>query len=113
MTKQIAKQRQLEPAKKFDANKARYDLLPAKALDEVVKIYTFGSLKYGDHNWRKGLIWSRVFGALMRHAWAFWRGEDRDKESGHLHLAHATWCCLTLIEYYHIHRKLDDRVKNE
>lgn len=66
----------------------------------------------GDNNWRKGMKWGRVFGALMRHAWAFWRGEDIDKESGHPHMAHAAWQCLTLMNYCKTHPELDDRVKD-
>ena len=96
---------------KYDTGKARYDLLPAVPLQQLVDIYTFGAGKYADHNWRKGLAWSRVFGALMRHLWAFWRGEDNDPESGLPHLAHAAWGCFTLLEYSNIHGNLDDRYK--
>lgn len=103
-----------EPAIKFDgAGKNRYDLIPAYALDELVKIYTYGANKYGDSNWIKGMSWSRFFGALMRHAWAFWGGEDLDRESGLKHMAHAAFCCLALVEYSKIHKKFDDRIKYE
>ena len=102
-----------EPANKFDGQKARFDLLPVDALEEVVKIYTYGAIKYGYRNWEKGLSWSRLFGAMMRHSWAFWRGEDIDSESGLLHIAHATWCGLALIHYSKHRKAFDDRVKIE
>lgn len=104
-------QRKREPANKFDGgSKNRYDLVPPRAFDEVVEIYTYGSKKYTDHNWLKGMSWSRIFGALMRHCWAFWRGEDVDPESGKPHMAHAAWCCLALLEFSRVHRKFDDRI---
>ncbi len=103
------KNKVLEQGAKFDFGKNRYDLLDPYALDEVTKIYTFGCDKYQDHNWRKGIKWSRVFGALMRHSWAFWRGEEIDSESGLHHMAHAAWNCLTLINYSKYRKDFDDR----
>jgi hypothetical protein len=99
-----------EPAVKYDSHKNRYDLLPPEALDDIVKIYTYGAIKYpSPRNWENGMSWGRVFGAMMRHAWAFWRGEDMDPESKLPHLAHAAWCCLTLLQYMRTHREMDDR----
>jgi len=94
---------------KFDQGKNRYDLIPGYALNELAKIYTYGTKKYDDNNWRKGMKWGRIFGAMMRHAWAFWRGESLDPESGLHHLAHAAWQCFTLIEYEKTKPELDDR----
>jgi hypothetical protein len=90
---------------------ARYDLIPAYPLDCVARAYGMGAKKYAEHNWRKGYKWSLSFAALMRHAWAFWRGEDTDPESGLPHLAHAAFHCLSLMEFTETHPKLDDRVK--
>jgi len=97
---------------KFDLGKNRYDLLPGYPLDELVKVYAYGTKKYNDHNWRKGIKWGRLFAAMQRHAWAFWRGEDVDEESGCLHLAMAAWQCLALIEYSKLCPEFDDRVKD-
>lgn len=100
-------------AKKLDTGKPRFDLVPGESLIEVVMVYTMGAEKYEAHNWRKGMLWSRVFAAIMRHLWAFWMGEDLDKESGLPHLAHAAWGCLTLISYLKTVNGEDDRVKVE
>lgn len=100
-------------AVKHDQDKLRFDLLPPGPLSEVVNIYNYGCKKYAAHNWRKGMAWSRVFAAIMRHLWSFWRGEDNDEESGLPHLAHAAWGCLTLLEYRNVHPGLDDRFKYE
>ena len=100
-------------AKKFDAGKPRMDLLPFESLEEVAKVYTMGAVKYGDHNWRKGMQWSRVFAAILRHLFAYWMGEDVDKESGLSHVAHACWGCLTLISYAKTNTGTDDRWRSE
>lgn len=97
---------------KFDSDKLRFDLIPVDALTELAKVYTMGCKKYGENNWRKGLWWGRIFAALMRHLWAFWRGEELDKESGLSHVIHAMWGCATLFNYSHTHPELDDRVKD-
>jgi hypothetical protein len=94
-----ALQRADEPGKRYDVGKLRYDLLPPDALEQLVLVYTKGAEKYADRNWEKGMSWSRCFGPLMRHAWAFWRGEDLDRESGLPHMAHAAWNCFALMAY--------------
>lgn len=101
-----------EPGKKFDQGKLRYDLIPGDSLEWLVKVYTMGADKYDDENWREGMSWKRIFGAIMRHLWAWFRGEDIDKESGLPHLAHATWGCFTLLNYMRTHPDKDDRVKD-
>lgn len=95
---------------KYDAGKNRWDLLPFRALDEVVKVYTYGAQKYDDHNWRKGMRWGRVIAALFRHTTAWLRGEQVDAESGLHHLAHATFCLLSLLEFDLMKLGEDDRV---
>lgn len=94
---------------KYDGDKERYDLIPAGPLNTLAQVYTMGAKKYADRNWEKGIRWGRIFAAIMRHLWAFWRGEDMDPESGLPHPVHAAWGCFTLLEYMNTHRELDDR----
>jgi len=96
---------------KYDTGKPRYDLLPPDALEELVGIYTMGAKKYGDRNWESGISYGRVYGAIMRHLWAWWRGQENDDESGCSHLAHAAWGCFALIAYQQrgLEKQLDDR----
>lgn len=95
--------------RKDDAAKIRYELLPPEFLDGTADILTFGAKKYGDRNWEKGMAWSRVFGALMRHLWAWWRGEAGDPETGKSHLWHAA-CCLAFLMAYEARKSgQDDR----
>ena len=95
---------------KYDEGKLRYDLVPVDVLEALVKIYTDGAVKYEDNNWRKGMRWGKIFAGTMRHLWAFWKGEENDKESGSPHLAHAAWGCLTLLNYTTTQKRFDDRV---
>lgn len=94
---------------------ARYDLIPADALEELANHYGRGALKYSDGNWLKGYEWSKNFAALMRHAWAFWRGEDIDEETGTPHIIAAAWHCFALYTFSsnekYVH--FDDRVKSD
>ena len=103
----------LQTGVKYDAGKPRMDLVSPYALEEMAKVMTIGAKKYGDHNWRKGLLWSRVFGALLRHGYAYWRGENTDPETGLSHLAHVMCCAMFLLEYSQTHIELDDRYKSE
>jgi hypothetical protein len=84
---------------KDDVGKPRYELLAPEALEGVARILTFGAQKYSARNWEQGMKWSRVFGALMRHLWAWWRGEGKDKETGESHLHHAA-CCVMFLQAY-------------
>ena len=96
-------------AVKYDNDKARFDLIPPNALTELAQVYTMGAKKYADRNWEKGMMYGRLFGAALRHLFAFWCGEDKDKESGLHHLAHAAFSCLAIVEYSYTGKGTDDR----
>lgn len=95
--------------RKNDQEKNRLDLLPFDALEEVGQILTLGAAKYGVGNWRKGMAWHRLFGAALRHLWAWYRREETDPESGRSHLAHAACCVLFLLSYTLTKSGEDDR----
>ena len=100
-----------ETAARFNKGKVRYDLMAPWALDQIARVYTFGTIKYDDDNWWKGLRWKKeVFGCILRHIWKWFRGEKYDDESGLHHLAHAAWNCMTLMEYERNGIGIDDRV---
>jgi hypothetical protein len=95
--------------RKDDMGKVRMELLPPELLFAVSEILTFGASKYADRNWEKGMKWGRVFGALMRHLWAWWGGKtltktnfvfgELDMETSRSHLWHAGCCIAFLIAY--------------
>lgn len=100
-----------QEGKKNDSGKVRIELFPGDALFAISSILTFGADKYPDppRNWELGIAWGRVFGALMRHLWAWWQGRgptnhsfifgDLDMESSQSHLWHAGCCLVFLIAY--------------
>ena len=86
--------------RKFDGNKLEYGLLPPFALEETVKVLTFGAQKYERDNWKKvSDSKRRYFDAMERHIWAWKKGEQCDPESGIHHLAHAMCCLMFLYEH--------------
>lgn len=98
---------------KFDSDKLRYELLPPELLEEVARVLTFGAHKYSARNWELGMAWSRPFAALMRHMWAWWRGEEKDPETGYSHLSHAACCIAFLVSYEARNVGTDDRPKEK
>lgn len=95
--------------RKDDVGKLRFDLIPAHALEELARVYTIGAAKYADRNWEKGLAFGRVFAAMMRHAWAWWRGERSDPVDGQHHLSSVAWCAFALMEFERTRPGFDDR----
>lgn len=72
-------------------------MIPPDALLAVASVFGFGAEKYADRNWEHGMSWSRLYGATLRHLFAWASGEDRDPESQHLTLAHAACAVLMLL----------------
>ena len=105
--------RSLEGGRKDDAEKPPLELLPSAALLEVAKVLGHGRKKYDAYNWTKGMNWSRLLGAAMRHLFAYNSGEDKDPESKLSHLAHLACCALFLLEYEQRKLGTDDRHKWE
>ncbi len=114
----------VEPAKpqlgghKNDAGKVRWSLLP-QSIEEVIDVYTFGAKKYGDRNWEKGLAYSRMYDALMRHLQAWWYlghnsfseiDEKTGEESVFHPLAAVCFYALGLMEFEATGTGDDDRV---
>ena len=88
---------------------ARFDLLPAEPLRQVAEHYGKGAEKYAARNWERGYEWSKSYGALQRHANAFWGGEDIDEETGSPHMAAVVFHALALLEFARTHEAFDDR----
>jgi len=76
-----------------------FHLLPWESLEEVARVYHFGTLKYEPHNWRRGIPYSLLFAAAMRHLSRWYQREDIDPESGLNHLAHAAFHLLGLLAF--------------
>ena len=94
-------QEKVKEGVKYDKEKPDYSLIPPSALEDMVKVLTFGAEKYDRHNWKKlDNLEDRYFAAAQRHLWAVMRGETHDPESGEHHYAHALCCIMYLLEFY-------------
>lgn len=101
---------------RFDQGKTRVDLIPADVLLALGEIYRMGAEKYDATNWRKGMKWTKVYGPLCRHLYKAWIGrEERDPESGQLHIMHALWNCVALAFYmsHPEYKRFDDRMDSQ
>lgn len=98
--KEEQQQEQSNEARKDDSKKLRTDLIPPEAITGLARALTYGVNKYDARNWEKGMEWGRVFGACIRHLFAYWGGEDVDGESGLLHLELALWEVMVLLVFY-------------
>ena len=84
---------------KHDTGKASWHLMPFDALQPILSVLAYGRDKYGARNWEMGMDWNRLFDAAIRHLAAWQGGENKDRESGFSHLAHAACNILFLIAY--------------
>ena len=84
-------------------NKPRMELLPlySPAIEELCRVYEAGIEKYGRDTWQNledG--YDRYQGAMLRHLAAHQSGEDRDKETGCLHLAQVIFNSIAMCHCY-------------
>lgn len=87
---------------KKDIGKLRIDLTPPEVEEALAKILGFGAEKYGDENWKDGIEYKRIYGAIRRHLLAWRKGEILDDESNMPHLWHA-FTELAFLIYYEEH----------
>ena len=100
---------------KFDSNKwekPTLALLPTSSIYEIGRVLDFGATKYGDYNWKRGIKYSRLLSASLRHIFQFMNGEDADPESKTSHVANAACNLIFLLHFIKTKQEhLDDRNK--
>jgi hypothetical protein len=82
----------------YKDHKLRWDLLPLKEIEDIVKVYTAGADKYGPNKWQDlpdG--YNRYKGAMLRHLMEYEKGNIVDEETGCLHLAAVTWNAIAML----------------
>lgn len=95
-------------------NKVQIQRVPVALLVACEQAMTEGRLKYGEQSWRtSGEKVSNLIGGLIRHAFAFWDGEDLDPESatGKTHLAGMVANLAILLDAEACGTLTDDRPK--
>lgn len=65
---------------KGDAGKPDLSLLSTIWIFGVADVLTYGKVKRGAHNWRKGLAITRLCAGSLRHIFQFLGGEDIDRD---------------------------------
>lgn len=93
---------------KYDTGKPPLDLLDPTALEGLAAALQFGARKYAAHNWRKGISYSRLIAALLRHSFAILKGEYTDPESNLPHIDHVGCCWMFLSNMMKTRTDLDD-----
>lgn len=78
-------------------NALPYDLVPFQEItDAYTRVAEFGAKKYAAWNWSKGIARVQLCCSLLRHTFAYIRGQDRDPESGLVHTDHILWNAAAL-----------------
>lgn len=84
-----------------------YDLVPFQEItDSYARVAEYGSRKYAPWNWAKGLPRVQLIGSLLRHTFAYLRGQEVDPETGLSHADHILWNAVALV--HNIAHDLED-----
>ena len=74
---------------KYDDGKPPISLVPRELIEGAAHAFAYGANKYSAHNFKGGILHSRLVDACLRHLIAMTNGEMIDKESGLPHSHHA------------------------
>lgn len=84
----------------YKDHKLRWDLLPLKEIEDIVKVYTAGADKYGPNNWQNlSDGYNRYKGAMLRHLMEYEKGNIIDEETGCLHVAQVAWNAIAMLYF--------------
>ncbi len=98
-----------ENGMKADSGKVPLGLIDPYALTQIGWVLMHGADKYGAHNWRGGISYSRLIDASLRHLTAINAGENIDPETGLPHSAHLACCAIFLTWMMQFRPDMDDR----
>ena len=100
-------------ALRYNETKPKWGLVDFDALISMVRVLEYGEKKYNAHNWKKGLPYTSTIESMLRHIYAFLKGEDIDPESGLPHTGHIM-CNAMFLDYYSQYcEDMDDRFIDE
>lgn len=84
-----------------------YDLVPFQEMTEsYVRVAEMGAKKYAPWNWTLGLSRVQLMCSMLRHIFAYLRGEECDPESGLCHADHILWNAVALV--HNVYHGLED-----
>ena len=99
-------------ASRFNTGKPKWGLVDFESLEPMVRVLEFGAKKYVEHNWKKGLPTTEICESLLRHVFAYLRGEDKDPESGISHIGHIQCNAMFLSHMMNFKPEFDNREKD-
>ena len=94
-----------DKADRFNDGKRKYSLIDFKALEGMVQVLEYGSLKYSPGNWKKGLPTNEIFESMMRHLVELQAGNELDEETGLHHTGHVLCNAMFLAYMYQSKRE--------
>ena len=100
-----------ERALKNDKEKPDLSLIPRISHAEHAKALQVGTRKYGRYNYTKGHEASQLMAAMLRHATAWFSGEESDPVDGQHHLGSVMACCSMILHEMELGTMIDDRYK--
>ena len=81
------------------------DLVDYDIVNEIGKVLTYGAKKYSPNSWQTiDDAENRYFAALLRHLFAYRKGEILDPESGLPHMSHAA-ANVMFLNYFQTNKK--------
>lgn len=89
----------MEEGPKIEENKPEYAILPWDAIEELARVFEYGSIKYKKpFTYRIGITVSKLVSASIRHLlqWFYYR-QEIDPETGCHHLAHCAANALMIL----------------
>lgn len=106
-----------DEARRFNKDKIALTMYSPIALIGTCRVLTYGKKKYSTpdydarDNWRKGsgLSFTETIDSLLRHITLLLAGQERDEESGELHVDHIGANTMFLQEMVHLKRYKDDK----
>lgn len=85
---------------RYAAGKVPQIYAPWGGMDEVCRVAAMGAQKYAPFDYLNGQSFSTLLNSAMRHLRKAMRSPlARDEESGLLHVGHAVWNLLTLLDF--------------
>lgn len=98
-------------ALKNDQEKIDLSLIPYVAQVAEAKALMVGAKKYARYNYTNGHKASQLMSALLRHANAWFSGEENDPVDGQPHLGSVKACCSMILHQMELGTMTDDRFK--
>lgn len=101
---------------RYNTGKTSFHFIPLHLLAGATRVFQKATTRpvnpYPKWNWAKGMQWSVPYDCALRHLDAWYRGEERDPDTGESHLAHAMCNLLMLIHYADTYTEGDDRPRD-